>query len=253
MKPVIGITSDLDDELFRLKRGYVSAIAAAGGLPLILPPFAVDAGDEAKRLAGIIDGLLLSGGGDLPPEYYGEKISVLPGCLKPVRKERIEFELALLGEVMKRKRPVLGICLGMQLINVALGGSLYQDIKLQVPGALDHKSGLHEVRVDQTFLSILGLQDPASAFTVNSFHHQAVRNIGDTLEACAVSTDGVVEGFRRRDYPFLLGVQWHPERSSCKTGEFLLNAGSCDTLSLKIFESFIHKCKMQDVKCKMQN
>ncbi len=249
MQPVIGIACDMDDEVFRLRRNYVSAITDAGGIPLVIPPSAKDC--NITRIADIISGLLLPGGGDLPPEYYGEELSVPRECLISVRKERIEWELALLKEAMKRELPVLGICLGMQLINVALGGDLYQDINLQVPGAGDHKKGAHAIKVSRAFLSTFSLQP--SAFAVNSYHHQAVKTLAGGLEADAVSEDGITEGFIKRDYPFLAGVQWHPERPLCKqtspgaqeeASRLLLNSRSCDKLSVKIFATFIEKARI---------
>ncbi|MCL4492917.1 MAG: gamma-glutamyl-gamma-aminobutyrate hydrolase family protein [Nitrospirae bacterium] len=256
MKPLIGITSDMDDEVFRLKQDYVSAVMRAGGMPLVIPPLPPlakgERGDfsinDIDQIAGFLDGLLLPGGGDLSPEFYGESLSVAPECLKLVRKERVEFELALLGEMVMRKKPVLGICLGMQLINIAFGGNLYQDIKFQVPGAIDHKKGMHAVAINGSFISAFNLQP--STFVVNSYHHQAVKAAGDGLEVFASAEDGIVEGFYKKDYPFLVGVQWHPERDTCvqrPTGSIggatplLLNAGSYDKLSLKIFEIFIKK------------
>lgn len=152
MKPVIGITCDINDNFFRLRQEYVSAIENAGGVPVILapqnppsPPF--DKGG-IEELADLIDGLLLSGGGDIHPEYYGEGISVPPECLNLAEKQRIAFELALLQEVVKRKKPILAICLGMQLVNIAYGGSLYQDIGLQIDNAFDHRKE-HRIKIVQ--------------------------------------------------------------------------------------------------------
>lgn len=236
MRPIIGITSDVDEEVFRIKRDYVSAVVDAGGTPLIIPHCAGD----AARVADTVDGLLLSGGGDLPPGYYGEGMSAVPECESYVKEERIESELALLREMMKREKPVFGICLGMQLINVALGGSLYQDIKQQIPGAFDHRKGMHGIAVAPSFLSTFDIH--LSSFAVNSFHHQAVKVSGGGLQIFASADDGVVEGIWKSDYPFLVGVQWHPERDACSG--FLLKPPVCDTLSLKLIETFIKKSKV---------
>lgn len=242
MKPLIGITSDMDEEAFRIKHGYVSAVIRAGGMPVVFPAAFSETGD-ISRIAEMIDGLILPGGGDLPPGYYGEDIRVPPGCLNPVKLERVGFELALLREVADRRKPILGICLGMQLLNVAFGGSLYQDISHQVPDAGDHRRGVHVVTISSSFGSTFNLHP--SSFVVNSFHHQAVKSPGAGLEVFASSEDGVIEGVYRADYPFLVGVQWHPERPTPGAANgarpLLLNSRSYDKLSLKIFEMFIEK------------
>ncbi|VAX29824.1 Glutamine amidotransferase, class I [hydrothermal vent metagenome] len=206
MKPVIGISADMDNDIFKLRQDYVSAVTSSGGLPLIIAPVS----DDVSRIAGIIDGLLLSGGDDLLPEYLREEISVPLERFKFVKKERTEFELALLMEILKRQKPVLAICYGMQLVNVALGGTIYQDIELQVNNAIDHRSGLHTVGIINSFDPALNLG--SSEFTVNSFHHQAVRDLGDGMKPFAEAGDGIIEGIYKEDYPFLVGVQWHPER-----------------------------------------
>ncbi|MBI5213505.1 MAG: gamma-glutamyl-gamma-aminobutyrate hydrolase family protein [Nitrospirae bacterium] len=230
MKPIIGITSDIDGDLFKLRQDYVFAVEKSGGLPLIIPPHPplLKGGrgglmDNIPQIADMIDGLLIPGGNDLLPEYYGEEISAPLETLKFVKKERSDFELALLKEVIKRNKPILGICYGMQLINVALGGTLYQDIGAQIKGALDHKTGRHAVQISRS----LSFIPQSSAHTVNSTHHQAVKALADGLEAFALSDDGIVEGIYKKDYNFLIGVQWHPERIFC------------DKLSLGIFEAFI--------------
>lgn len=200
-KPVIGITVDIDGEYSRLKRQYASAVINAGGMPLLMP-----SGNDPRALAGLIDGLLLPGGGDIDPSYFCE--SPHPS-VRTVSKERTEFEISLLREVMGLKKPVFGICYGMQLINVAMGGTLYQDIGSQVEAALDHCSGTHPINIIQDS----GFRGYASRFVVNSSHHQAVKRLGSRLEPFANSDDGIVEAIYSRDYPFLMAVQWHPERS----------------------------------------
>jgi putative glutamine amidotransferase len=223
LKPIIGITPDIEGDSFRLRHEYVSAVWKSGGLPVILPP-----SDDIAGIAETIDGLLISGGNDILPEYYNEDISVPQECLKIVRKERTDFEHGLLNEVMKRDKPVLGICYGMQLINIAFGGALYQDIGHQVKGAQDHKSGEHGLKI------VKHLDFCAdAAYTVNSTHHQAVKTPGRGLEAFGLSEDGLIEGIYKPDYPFLIGVQWHPERIFY------------DKLSVELFKSFIREAKKQ--------
>ncbi len=232
MKPIIGITSDIDGDLFRLRQDYVSAVEKSGGLPVIIPPHPplLKGGrgglmDNVLQIADLIDGLLLPGGNDLSPEYYGEKISVPEECLKIVRKERSDFECALIKEVIKRHKPVLGICYGMQLLNVAFGGSLYQDVGIQLKDALDHKTGRHTIQIAQPLAFI----PQPSAYTVNSSHHQAIKALAEGFEAFALSDDGIIEGIYKKDYFFCFGVQWHPERIFY------------DKLSVGIFEEFIKR------------
>jgi putative glutamine amidotransferase len=229
MKPIIGITADMNENVYKLKQDYVSAIEKSGGFPLILAPII----DNISRIADLIDGLLLPGGDDLLPEYYGEDISVPLEKLKFVKKERSDFEIALLREIAKRQKPVLAICYGMQLVNVAFGGSLYQDIEMQVKGAVNHKTGQHAIKIDESFCSIFNIPQSAisSQQLVNSSHHQAVKVLADGFEVFVVFEDGIIEGFYKKDYPFFICVQWHPERIFY------------DKLSLGIFETFIEKSR----------
>jgi putative glutamine amidotransferase len=234
MKPVIGITADMDNEIFKLRQDYVSAVASSGGLPLIITPVR----DDIPRIAGMIDGLLLSGGDDLLPEYLGEEIAVPFERFKFVKKERTDFELGLLKEILKRQKPVLAICYGMQLLNVALGGTIYQDIELQANNAINHRSGQHTVGIIDSFDPALNLG--SSEFTINSFHHQAVRDLGDGLKPFVEAADGIIEGIYKKDYPFLVGVQWHPERVLKHEPS---SRDSDSELSRMIFEAFIKRAE----------
>ena len=224
MRPIIGITADIEDNHLKLNRDYAEAVDKAGACPVLLAP-SRNTADIALR----IDGILVSGGSDLHPSYYNEDINyeiymlhtnTKDNEIKIVERDRSGFEFAIIHEIIKLKKPVLGICYGMQLINVAFGGSLYQDIRQQVPSAIEHREGWHTIKIDDNKLIDRG------EFKVNSSHHQAVKVIGQGLNAIAFSADGIVEAVCGEDYPFLLGVQWHPERLR-------------DCLSEKIFRSFV--------------
>jgi putative glutamine amidotransferase len=197
-KPLIGITTDLDGEYIKLKYYYCGAITAAGGLPMLIPPVG-----KSLPYARKIDGLLISGGADLNPHYYGEEMS---SSVRPVSEQRSDFEISLLKEAMRFRKPVLGICYGMQLINVVFGGTLYQDIDSGDKVEISHKKDYHMIVVTENKLLKEG------RFSVNSTHHQAIKRLGRHLSAFAYSMDRLIEGFYRQDYPFLMGVQWHPER-----------------------------------------
>jgi putative glutamine amidotransferase len=211
--PIIGITADIDGEYFRIKHHYVDAILKSGGVPVLLPP-----ADNPHIYAEKIDGLLIPGGDDLDPYYYNEE--KLPQ-VKLVSKVRSGFEISLLKEMVKLGKPVLGICYGMQLINVAFGGTLYQDIESQLKVAINHKTAYHMIVITENRFLRKG------RFSVNSTHHQAIREPGSGLSIIARSTDDLIEAFYREDYPFLIGIQWHPERQSE------------EELSNSIFESFV--------------
>lgn len=208
MKPFIGITPKKENIKNRphvtLPEAYVHAVERTGGIPFIIP--ILSERTEIINVAKRLDGLLLSGGDDIHPEFYNER-PLLELELSP--EERTVFEIILLKEVLKLNKPVLGICLGIQLINVALGGNLYQDIPLEIPDHLNHREK-HKVRVEKNSLlyKIIGEEE----ITVMSGHHQAVKSTGKGLLPVATSPDDVIEAVEMKDYPFLLGLQWHPER-----------------------------------------
>lgn len=202
MRPVIGITCGLDGDSLRLRQDYVSAIENSGGLPVLLPVC-----QPAAELSDVIDGLLLTGGADIPAELYCSGAVVPEEYIRPERKERIAFETELLKETLRREKPVLAVCFGMQLLNVLHGGSLFQDIEYQLANAIDHRKGMHEIGIVDTLSGEL-----KSRYTVNSSHHQAVMDAGEGLSVFALAGDGIIEGIFKRDYNFCVGVQWHPER-----------------------------------------
>jgi putative glutamine amidotransferase len=217
MKPLIGITMNLEVQKTRnlniLDQDYGKAVQQAGGIPI--PVLSIDSSipDLIKQL----DGFVFSGGDDIHPKFYKEKPLKAAGLtISP--DERTQFELKLFKAAYKAKKPILAICGGQQLINVALGGSLVQDIKTQIDSPiLKHqvsKKGekvFHEVEIEKgTRLSrILG----ASRIIVRSAHHQSVKNLGKGLLLSAQSKDWVVEAFEPKTNTFLIAVQWHPEKT----------------------------------------
>jgi len=197
-RPIIGITTDIDSEYLRLKHHYCEAIIEAGGIPILIPP-----AGNASQYDERIDGLLISGGNDLDPFYYSEEVSPQ---VKLVPRKRSDFEFVLLEEVLRLRKPVLGICYGMQLISVYFGGTLYQDLALQASVEIRHENGYHLIMVSKNRFFEEG------TYSVNSSHHQAIKQLGKGLSACAHSSDFLIEAFYKEDYPFLVGTQWHPER-----------------------------------------
>jgi putative glutamine amidotransferase len=211
-RPLIGITTDIEGEYLKLKYYYPDAIIKAGGIPLLIPA----AGDTVY--AESISGLLIPGGDDLDPFYFNE---AMLSKIIPVSRKRSDFEISLLKEMVSLRRPILGICYGMQLINVAFGGTLYQDIDSQASVEISHKKDYHIIVItENSFLK-------EGRFSVNSTHHQAIKELGTGLLAFAYSTDNLIEAFYMKDYPFLVGVQWHPERMPD------------NELSVTLFESFV--------------
>ena len=211
-RPLIGITVADGDSRGRhaLRVDYVRSVEQAGGVPLALLPLAVEA---VPLLLDRLDGVLLSGGGDLDPACYGAPPHSRLGSVSP---RRDAFEMALLHESLRRDVPLLAICRGQQLLNVARGGTLLQDIPSELEGASEHDSKgprtrcSHEVQLlPRTLLrSILG----RDTLAVNSFHHQAVGRIGDGLAVSArCPADGVIEALEMPTRRFVIGVQWHPE------------------------------------------
>lgn len=210
LRPRIGISLDADPAQgrYELKRTYVDAVLGAGGLPILLP-FAERA--DADAYLTLLDGLVLSGGGfDVPPALYGEEVR--PPC-GPLIPERTDAELRFLHGALDRGMPVLGVCGGMQLLNVALGGSLVQDLPAdagirghQQPAPRDVPSHDVEVVAGTRLAALVG----AGRLRVNSTHHQAVKAVAPGLLVTARAPDGVVEGIERPG-AFAVGVQWHPE------------------------------------------
>jgi len=227
---VIGITCGQkeNEARFHLNRAYVQAVEAAGGLPIILP--GCTSQEEMAGLLYLIQGLILSGGGDVDPVHFGEE--PLPG-LGEIDPTRDIFELTFTRLALASEIPILGICRGIQILNIAFGGSIYQDIVTQVKGRQVSRPGFqpgqslpedgclehyqkapcwhptHKVKIVSG--TILAQIFGAALLRVNSFHHQAVRQLAPGFITSALAIDGIIEGIESTSHPFALGVQWHPE------------------------------------------
>jgi len=217
-RPSIGLTPDISTPTadapvlrYELKVPYAEAVLRAGGLPLVLP-----CSDDPAIVEGYLErisGLVVTGGAfDIPPEAYGDAAREGLGTLKP---GRTAFETELLRGALQRNLPVLGICGGMQLLHVVLGGTLFQDIRREIADAREHEQKhdrtqpQHPVDVkDGTLLAeLLG----KGQVMVNSTHHQAARRTPENLSVSASAPDGVIEAIESRTHLFAVGVQWHPE------------------------------------------
>ncbi|MBL8710286.1 MAG: gamma-glutamyl-gamma-aminobutyrate hydrolase family protein [Rhodospirillaceae bacterium] len=233
--PLIGLTLDVDAPRgllkaphYSLRATYTGAVAAAGGLPLCLPhePEMVDS------YADTIAGLVVTGGGfDIDPAHFGENSR---HATVRTKDGRTHFELAIVRAMLKRDKPVLGICGGQQLINVILGGTLIQHIEDEVTDSLLHEQPNprtepgHKVKL--TAGSLLQRIVGGDELPVNSAHHQAVKAVGTGVVVNATAPDGIIEGIEDPRYRFCLGVQWHPE----------LNVSDGDR---KIFAAFVDAAK----------
>lgn len=229
MRPLIGITCDYDSAdpcKFWLREEYAAAVLDAGGMPVLLAPLA---GLKVGDIAGKLNGFVITGGDfDIEPHHYGE--APLPGLGK-LNPRRSGFELELIRWAFSHDLPVLGICGGMQTINVAFGGTLYQDISTQFPGAsLNHEQGrntrAHKVNIKlNTLLADLLRKTEAET---NSSHHQGVKEVAPGLRVSGTAPDGIIEAIENKDSRFMLGLQWHPE-------SLYVN----DKIWLKVFEGLV--------------
>lgn len=223
MKPVIGITSSFvpNAQTISLHTSYLNAITRAGGLPFVVP--AGLSPENADQILAKVDGLLFSGGADIDPQLFNQNPHPLLGEVSP---ERDRIELPLMRAAVEKDVPVLGVCRGAQLLNVALGGTLYQDLGREVSGSIKHVQkapmyhASHSISImeDSKLARLLGV----SEIRVNSFHHQSIKNVAPGLNVSATAPDGIVEAVESSTgKAFVMGVQWHPEAMIDKVEAFL--------------------------------
>ncbi len=189
---------------------YVNAVVGAGGAPLLLPSIADT--DALRAAMEVADGVLLSGGGDVNALTYGEEPH-LTSCYQDPIRDDMEFEVTRLA--LEANVPILGVCRGIQVLNVVMGGTLIQDIPSQVPGAVKHYAQpldvtlLHTIEIEPD--SLMARVTGATSMAVNSWHHQTVKDLGHGLRVNSRARDGVIEGVESSDGKPILGVQFHPE------------------------------------------
>lgn len=211
MGPIIGITACQEEQkIYKTNNTYVQAVVRAGGIPVLLP-VAIPTAD-CEKAADLLDGLLIPGGVDMAPQYFGEQPPKEVTCID---RELDEFELELIRKTAEKKKPMLAICRGCQVVNVAFGGTLYQDIPTQCPEAHGHyqdtasrSEGYHTVAVLPGTLLAEALGE--GELLTNSYHHQAVKKLAPGFSVCARAKDGLIEGIENRERG-ILGIQWHPE------------------------------------------
>lgn len=234
-RPIVGINMDLHysqkgkQGLFRLASGYCDRILEAGAIPIVLPSFTKDA--DVDALLSMVDGVVMTGGADMDPRRNNQ--SMHPS-IRMIPERREDSDRLLVRRVIEMRKPLLGIGLGMQQINVALGGNLFLHIPEELPKAMPHFDAsddchrhLAMIKPDTHLMEIYGDEE----MRINSSHHQAVKNLGRGLRVSAVAPDGVVEAIEYVDPSwFCIGVQWHPQSD---------NATALDT---QLFECFVQAC-----------
>lgn len=213
MKPVIGIGSDIEQTSERRARAfafstYIDSLRRAGAIPVIIPPQP----ENAAEIVAELDGIVLAGGEDCDPALYGESRHPTTETMDPRRQEN---DVTLAKAARERGIPTLGICLGVQVMNVAAGGTLIQDIASELQTKVEHVSEPeHRARHDvilEDGTRLRSILDGPRQINVNSSHHQAIKDVGRGFRVTAEAPDGIVEGLEDPNHPFYLGVQWHPE------------------------------------------
>jgi putative glutamine amidotransferase len=237
-RPRIAITMrlELQTQRFYLGRDYSEAVEASGGVPVLIP--LIPKRDYISAALEGVDGVLLPGSNtDIDPHRYGDEPHPMLGTVIP---EKDESDIYVLEEADRRQLPLLGICFGMQALNVHRGGSLIQDIHSEVPNSVKHEQGLPSNRVshsvdiagDGLLSTLSAVKNAENHLRVNSSHHQAVSRLGDGLRAIAWARDGIIEAVEDTSGErFVLGVQWHPELTA-----------AFDHLSKEIFDVFVAEC-----------
>ena len=232
IRPVIGITTygrNAEDR-FHLPAAYVESVRRAGGYAVLLPPGDPDIGD----LPPLLDGVILAGGGDIDPARYGGQQHE---AVERIDSERDDMEIALVGQLVESTRPVLCICRGLQVLNVALGGTLIEDLPSMVGRQVIHRDTppgavFHDVIVepDSQLATVMG----QTTVTPASWHHQAIRQLAPDLKVVAHAPDGIVEAVEMPGRPGLLALQWHPELSSAK-----------DVTQQRLFNTLVEQARQQ--------
>lgn len=235
MKPMIGITvsKELGSVEYTTHQDHVRAVLRCGGMPFLIPYMTEE--EDVQQVVQKIDGLYATGGYDIDPTLFGEEPHPGLGTIIP---ERDTFEIMLMKHMLEINKPILGVCRGAQILNIATGGDMYQDIYGQIVQPLiqhqqkapsSHRSHYVDVRRS----SLLHQLTSCDRLKVNSRHHQANRNVIEPLIVSGKSSDGIIEAIESKHHTFVLGLQWHPES--------LLVAD--DEASGKIFKGFIDKCR----------
>jgi putative glutamine amidotransferase len=235
-KPLIGCTTynktadqDPPVQIVGLMPAYIKAVEAAGGLPVLIPLGLAEA--DLGAIFERLDGLLLPGGGDIDPGVYGGQMDP---TIWGVDEDRDRVELLLARQAASGQKPVLAICRGHQIFNVALGGTLWSDLQTQIPDSLKHdyynirprNELIHDVTIQPG--SLLARSLGKTTTMVNSLHHQGIRQLASRLTAVATAPDGLIEATELLDHPFALSVQWHPE-----------NLVGDDPAMLDLFRAFV--------------
>ncbi len=234
MRPVIGLTHSIElaEDRLHTPLAYPAAVEAAGGTPILLPATADDA--VMRQYLSLVDGLLLTGGDDVDPQCYGEDQIWQCGDICPMRDR---YELQLVRLAIDMKKPIFGICRGLQLLNVALGGTLYQDLHSQKPDSICHgqkqrpfyTSHQADVADGSRLHKLFGGQ-----IAVNSHHHQAIKDLGEGLTATATAPDGVIEAVEGTADFYCVALQWHPE---------LLVQRTENAAHKALFTDFVNACR----------
>ena len=236
MKPVIGVTPsmEMDEKFYSVSKNNLLALEQAGGIPVVLPYLATQ--EDINQIVDQLDGLYLTGGADIDPLYFNEEPHPNLGAFIP---KRDAFEIEITKKMLAKNKPILGVCKGAQILNLATGGDMYQDIYSQIEHPL-HKHSQKVPRyapshtVELTEGSLIHRLIGKSNVRVNSFHHQANRQAGKGLIISGKASDGVVEVVESTEHHFALGIQWHPE---------MMGVEGKDPSSQNIFRGFISACK----------